>query len=102
MATSDREYTPQEVLAILERAHKMSISGPDVPEDATTYGLAAMTLRRLITPLDPEPWVIRSFDAGEFRVSSDNPYTGYRHNFEPREGFDQDRSHYQEVNDGRG
>jgi len=104
---SDREYTPQDVLAILERAHKMSISGPDVPEDATTYGLAAKTIRSLLTaqadlPLDPTPWVIKSFDLGHFRVSSDNPYLGYRHNFEPREGFSQDRSRYREVNDGRG
>lgn len=53
-------------------------------------------------PLDPEPWVIKSIELGDFRVSSDNPYLGYRHNFEPREGYSQDRTLYKEVNDGRG
>ena len=53
-------------------------------------------------PLDPEPWVVHSFSLGDVRVSSDNPLYGYRHNSEPREGFSQDRTRYQEVNDGRG
>ena len=53
-------------------------------------------------PLDPEPWVIHSLDMGDIRVPSDRPVLGYRHNFEPREGYNTDRSRYQEVNDGRG
>lgn len=41
-----------EVLAILKRAHKMSISGPGVADDATTYGLAALTLEEVIQERD--------------------------------------------------
>lgn len=44
--------SPNEVLSILERAHKMSISGPGVPETETTYGLAAMTVRSLMERLE--------------------------------------------------
>lgn len=52
--------------------------------------------------LDPEPWVVRSSYNGEMRTSSDKPILGYRHLFQPREGYEQDREHYEEVNDGRG
>lgn len=36
----------KEVLAMLKRAHKMSISGPGVADDATTYGMAAVALEK--------------------------------------------------------
>ena len=51
-----------EVLAIMERAHKMSISGPDVPEDATTYGLAAMTIRDLQARLELAMPIVRELE----------------------------------------
>lgn len=63
---------------------------------------AGLRFRDPDLPLDPEPWVVRSMDSGDHRVSSDSPILGYRHNFEPREGYNQDRARYREVNDGRG
>lgn len=42
MTTRDEE----EALAMLKRAHKMSISGPGVADDATTYGMAAVALEK--------------------------------------------------------
>lgn len=41
-------------LVILDRAHKMSISSLDAPDDATTYGLAAVVLREARETI-PEP-----------------------------------------------
>lgn len=65
-------------------------------------GVLAVFEQAQADPLDPEPWVVHSFDPGDVRVSHEHPLLGYRHNFEPREGFSQDRSRYQEVEDGRG
>lgn len=69
------------------------------------FGPHRLLFEPIIEPpreLDPEPWVVRSADNGEMRTSSDKPILGYRHLFQPREGYEQDREHYEEVNNGRG
>lgn len=43
---------PREVVALLRRAHKMSVSGPHVPDDATTYGMGAVALERALLDLE--------------------------------------------------
>lgn len=58
-----------EVLAIMERAHKMSISGPDVPEDATTYGLAAKTIRDLQARLEMAMPIVRELETHSGRYT---------------------------------
>lgn len=97
-----------DVAGIVTAAHH-KLYGTDFYVDLhLRYGIAdalyAAGYRRidLELPLDPEPWVVHSFSLGDVRVSSDAPLLGYRHNFEPREGFNQDRCRYKEVNDGRG
>jgi len=45
-------------------------------------------------PLDPEPWVVNSFDLGQMRFAQQDEYAGYCHNFEPREGYSQNRKDY--------
>jgi hypothetical protein len=46
-------------------------------------------------PLDPEPWTVHSADDGVFRFASEQEcWAGYRANFEPREGYEQDRENY--------
>lgn len=108
--TPEREKAIQanEIAAIVIAVHQTCF-GEDVYVDlGLRYGIAdalweaGLRFPDAHLPLDPEPWVVHSISSGDFRVSSDNPYHGYRHNFEPREGFSQDRSRYQEVNDGRG
>lgn len=58
-----------EVLAIMERAHKMSVSGPDVPEDATTYGLAAKTIRDLQARLEMAMPIVRELETHSGRYT---------------------------------
>lgn len=60
---AEAEKSANEVLAIMERAHKMSISGPDVPEDATTYGLAAKTIRDLQGKLETLMPIVRELES---------------------------------------
>lgn len=57
------EKSPNEVISILERAHKMSIPGPDVPADGTTYGLAAVTVRSLLERLELVMPIVRELES---------------------------------------
>ena len=105
-----------EVAGIVIEVHHKAF-GEDVYVDlGLRYGIAdalwdaGLRFPDSSLPLDPEPWVVHSLDSRvssdrpilDSRVSSDRPILGYRHNFEPREGYSQDRSRYTEVNDGRG
>ncbi|WP_406245843.1 hypothetical protein ACI7YT_12445 [Microbacterium sp. M] len=44
---------------------------------------------------DPEAWVVHSIDEGDFRFATEaDCWGGYRANFEPRPGYNQNREDY--------
>lgn len=46
-------------------------------------------------PLDPNPWVVHSIDAGDIRFATEKEcWAGYRANFEPEPQYNQNRAAY--------